>query len=165
MATQLIGETVRIGDREYPASVDVSVNTDTIASDMPTIDPNWRKTDSNGHDHYYVRGYPTLDHIVDRQHWCEGNEGLGPHDPHWSVDESHYECLECRERIEPGLRPPGWSVEIVTSRDISVTVTEPVEYVEAEGSVRDLAGRFIPLRQDHASGEYPRTMFAFVPAA
>lgn len=77
-----------------------------VAMGVTTADDKWRGTDSNGHEHYYERGYPTLDLIVDAEHWCDGREGLYSHDPHMAVDESHYECKLCREVVEPGTLPP-----------------------------------------------------------
>lgn len=45
--------------------------------------------------------------MVDESHWCEGDEGIAPHDPHEAVDAAHYECAQCRETVEPKLDPPG----------------------------------------------------------
>jgi hypothetical protein len=79
-----------------------------VTSDRPQSDPNWRYTDRNGHEHRYDRGYPTLDLVVDAEHWCDGNEGYARHDPHMHVDEAHYECKVCRESIKPKMFPPGY---------------------------------------------------------
>jgi len=72
----------------------------------PTPNERWRTTDSNGHEHYYDHGYPTLDEVIDAQHWCNGTEGFALHDPHMQIDEWHYECKLCREVIEPDYDPP-----------------------------------------------------------
>lgn len=75
---------------------------------IPTVDESWKFTDAAGHEHYYERFvYPTLDYVIDAQHWCNGNEGLGPHDPHMAIDESHYQCKLCGEVILPGQHPAG----------------------------------------------------------
>jgi hypothetical protein len=79
-----------------------------VTSDRPSSDPNWRYTDRNGHEHRYDHGYPTLDLVVDAEHWCDGNEGYARHDPHMHVDEAHYECLICREVVKPGKLPPSY---------------------------------------------------------
>jgi hypothetical protein len=89
-------------------SIDMQRDVIDVTSNHYTADPDWRHTDRQGHEHRYERGYPTLDLIVDASHWCMGNEGLYAHDQHEAVDESHYECLLCRETIEPGLLPPGY---------------------------------------------------------
>jgi hypothetical protein len=78
-----------------------------VTMGIRTLNPGWRGTDSNGHEHYYEGGqYPTLELIIDAQHWCDGHEGMYNHDPHMAVDESHYECVTCRETVEPGTFPP-----------------------------------------------------------
>jgi hypothetical protein len=77
-----------------------------VTSERATPNEHWTFTDAQGHEHRYDRGYPTLDLVVDAEHWCDGSEGWQPHDEHMVVDESHYECKLCREVIEPALDPP-----------------------------------------------------------
>jgi hypothetical protein len=72
---------------------------------IDTLDPKWRGVDSNGHEHHYEHGYPTLDLVIEASHWCDGDEGIYNHDPHEQIDASHYECLICREVVEPGIIP------------------------------------------------------------
>ena len=114
MATQIRGR-----------GFEVEVRREVIPIEMAwthTIDRDWRATDSNGHEHYYDgRQYPTLELIVDASHWCDGTEGLGLHDPHEAVDESHYECLQCRETVTPGLHPPGHVEYIAGPVDVELT--------------------------------------------
>lgn len=108
---------------------------DTTAG-VPTIDRQWRAADSNGHEHYYDGEryeYPTLDYIIDAEHWCDGTEGIALHDPHMAVDESHYECKICRDTVTPGLHPPGHPTAIpgvtratltaVNSDGVTVTIS------------------------------------------
>lgn len=77
-----------------------------ITFGLPTPNERWTYTDRAGHLHNYLRGYPTLTYIEDAGHWCDGTEGFERHDPHWAVDESHYECPGCGEVIEPLMDPP-----------------------------------------------------------
>ena len=92
-------------------TVTVEQMTETVSTSGPTLDTQWRATDPAGHAHYYDHGYPTLDYIVDASHECDGTEGFMHHDPHTHVDASHYECLICREVVEPGIASPGsWDV-------------------------------------------------------
>lgn len=77
-----------------------------ITSERATPNERWKFTDADGHEHYYDRGYPTLEYVVDVQHWCDGTEGFALHDPHMQVDRGHYECMECRVIIEPLMDPP-----------------------------------------------------------
>lgn len=87
-------------------TLDIQQDSIDTTCGIDTLDPKWRGTDSNGHEHYYERfEYPTLDYIVDAEHWCNGDEGA-PHDPHMATDESHYECKVCREVVKPGIIPP-----------------------------------------------------------
>lgn len=89
-------------------TLDIQQNWIDTTSERPTIDPKWRATDNNGHEHFYEgHAYPTLDYIIDAEHWCDGTEGIALHDPHMAVDESHYECLICREVVKPGSIPGG----------------------------------------------------------
>lgn len=69
-------------------SVEADPNWIDTTAGIPTADPRWRGTDSNGHEHHYDHGYPTLDYVIDAEHWCMGDEGIAPHDPHMAVDES-----------------------------------------------------------------------------
>jgi len=78
----------------------------------PTSREQWRHTDSNGHEHHVdceaiFPAYPTLDFVIDEEHWCEGdeqwcdragdpwtenNEDPPPHEPHMVADTGHFEC-------------------------------------------------------------------------
>lgn len=89
----------------------------------------WRATDSNGHEHRYDKGYPTLRVVVDRSHWCDGHEGMYNHDPHEEVDESHYECLLCGEVVEPAMDPPG------TPKSIPGRISGRIEGPRSDGRV------------------------------
>ena len=88
-----------------------------VTMGVRTADEHWRATDSNGHDHYYKSGYPTLDLVIDESHWCDGREGLYSHDPHEAVDASHYECKTCRETMEPSTHGPGHQVYMAGPSD------------------------------------------------
>lgn len=135
--------------RFNPAPFDLTVTQDWIdvTSEHPTLDERWRATDSNGHEHFYDRGLPTLNLIIDASHWCAGSEGWMSHDPHEHVDESHYECSECGEVIEPGTVPGGTPRSIPGQRVVTLrgvrsdgcTITRPltdaeVDAVQADGS-------------------------------
>lgn len=96
--------------RQQTWTLDVDVEQIPVSMGIETLDPRWQGMDSNGHEHRYDRDrheYPTLDFVIDAQHWCHGDEGTAPHDPHMLVDESHYECKLCREVVKPGMNPPG----------------------------------------------------------
>jgi len=88
-------------------------------------DEHWRFTDVNGHEHAFAKQsaegevwrkgkrrkdrlthYPTLRLIIDRRWTCYEEHGIGlsAPEPH-TVEETHYECRECGERIEPGHGP------------------------------------------------------------
>lgn len=89
----------------------------------------WRATDSQGHEHRWENGYPTLRRVVDESHWCDGHEGMYNHDPHEQVDESHYECLLCGEVVKPAMDPPG------TPKFIPGAVTGTIEGPRSNGLV------------------------------
>ena len=93
-----------IGSGAYSLNIERDVI--EVTSERESLDVTWRYVDSQGHEHRYASGLPTLNHIVDERHWCDGTEGRGNHDPHWHIDESHYECTECGEVVAPGTVPP-----------------------------------------------------------
>ena len=80
-----------------------------VTSLGPKPDKTWRYTDRHGHEHRYVDdryvdgGYPTLIVVDDETWWCDDCE-----DAH---TESHRECRECGERIEPGMTGPSMARE------------------------------------------------------
>jgi hypothetical protein len=92
-----------------------------VTSERESPDERWTFTDSQGHDHRYERGYPTLDLVVDESHWCDGREGIYNHDPHEQIDRSHYECEVCREVIEPAMHPPYHPNQIPGMRSATLT--------------------------------------------
>jgi hypothetical protein len=92
-----------------------------VTSERESPDERWTFTDAQGHDHRYERGYPTLDLVVDESHWCDGHEGIYNHDPHEQIDQSHYECLVCREVIEPAMHPPYHQKHIPGMRSATLT--------------------------------------------
>jgi hypothetical protein len=106
----MISDHIVLGGNNW--TLDIELEAELVTSDTYTADPNWKHTDAEGHEHQYETAYSTLLRIIDKQHWCEGNEGLSPHDPHWQVDEHHYVCKQCAEVIEPRLLHPGTAVMI-----------------------------------------------------
>lgn len=115
--------TMRITSR---GDINVTLDRQTIdvTSDRETADESWRYTDKQGHEHRYNHGYPTLDFIVDAEHWCDGTEGMYNHDPHMVVDEAHYECKLCGQTIKPGIVPPGWPRMIAGPISAEITGTQ-----------------------------------------
>ena len=95
-----------------------------VTSERYTPNERWRYTDRQGHEHYYDHGYPTLDLVIDSEHWCDGSEGWAHHDPHMAVDESHHECKVCREVIEPKLDAPGTRKSIAGMTTVTVEVSD-----------------------------------------
>lgn len=158
------GPVIVIGDRRVSGSFRVKTDYIDVTSDRPTVDPNWRHTDSNGHEHYYDNGYPTLDYIIDERHWCDGREGLYNHDPHWAVDEDHFECLTCREMVKPGTLPAFTPQSIPGTRSMTVTVNADVPLEESTGEVDGTAGRFLPVSRSFDAGRMPTVEFEFVPS-
>ena len=77
-----------------------------VTSEFPSYNESWTFTDAAGHEHRYERGFPTLRHVIDAEHWCNGNEGWMHHDPHMHVDAAHFECVQCGETISPAMDPP-----------------------------------------------------------
>jgi hypothetical protein len=118
----------------------------------------WAATDSHGHRHAFTRParpgreqyindrglrrnhtvpthYPSLYYKIDRWHACDGREGLYSHDPHWAVDESHYECRQCRERIEPAHGPGSKLIPASRKATLTEATTRPPAGWVAEGQL------------------------------
>lgn len=97
-------------------------HTAPIAERSPAPRYGWRDVDSNGHEHYCDNGtLPTLQHVADKEHWCDGTEGMYRHDPHVVVDEFHYECVECGEQVEPDTVRPGTVQHLYLYTDYELT--------------------------------------------
>lgn len=134
-------------------------------------DERWRYTDCAGHEHAYQRQaewldavrprrrcegtktfrdsthYPTLRYVIEREHHCDGREGLYSHDQHWVTDAARYECRQCGEHIRPG-RGPG-SRTMPTGRETylnGVPVTDP-------GRARELFALAVREAGEHAQSE------------
>ena len=101
---------------------------------------DWGETDSRGHRHAFTKpavtgdavwrgkghkppralmrettNYPTLRFVITRWHHCSGRETMYSHDPHDHIDDGHYECRECGERIEPGHGPGSTMIPVSES--------------------------------------------------
>lgn len=98
-----------------------------VTSSYPSWRESWRMTDSNGHEHRYAPGFPTLYEVVDASHWCDGTEGFALHDPHEHEDESHYECAQCGEVIEPDTESP------IFAKSIPGAVSHTLEGFRSDG--------------------------------
>ncbi|WP_252104191.1 hypothetical protein [Streptomyces sp. STCH 565 A] len=79
-----------------------------IASDRPERDPQWRGTDSSGHEHHAAQAdggpvtYPTLQEVAGEPYWCS--------DCRYEHVDTWMECPLCGEKVTPGTRPssPKW---------------------------------------------------------
>lgn len=70
-----------------------------VTSNVPYPDPNWRFTDTAGHEHALTDGgYPTLRWIVDVPEHTQMEDGYLEEYP----EQGHYECASCGEEILPG---------------------------------------------------------------
>ena len=78
-----------------------------FATAGPEADKDWRETDSNGHEHYWDSGWPTLEWVVTGVYWCEMHN-----EEH---EEGEWRCRKCGEHVEPGMRHPGPRVMTVPS--------------------------------------------------
>src|SRR5260221_6154198 len=143
-------------------------------------DELWAFTDAQGHHHLYqgrqVQGelddrakhkkhrevtgwthYATLVLVIDSRRFCDGHEGVYNHDPHW-VEETHYECRQCGQVIEPGHGP--WSKLIPSSRTAyldseRITKERADELITAEGVRRAEQARTDTARKVSRQLGYP----------
>lgn len=106
--------------------------TEVIAftSNAPSRDPDWTYTDKRGHEHHYEGGlYPTLRWVVDETYWCD--------DCQEDHEDGHYECPECGEHIEPGMRDPSGKRELVSGLTSWYLDDEPISEEEAKRLIED----------------------------
>lgn len=68
-----------------------------VTTNAPRPDEAWHFTDTNGHEHYWRDGWPTLEWIVDESGWCQDCQ-----DEH---EEGHWACRRCGESVDPAMRP------------------------------------------------------------
>ncbi len=68
----------------------------------PRPDPSWSFTDTQGHDHHWDDGYPTLTWVQDQEDYTVVEDGELESYPGWG----HYECSICGEEIRPAQRGP-----------------------------------------------------------
>jgi hypothetical protein len=73
-----------------------------VTSNMPRPDPDWRHTDSSGHEHWYQSD--TLRWVIDEEWIDEDND---------ERSSGHYECVRCGEHIRPGLNGPSMFREYI----------------------------------------------------
>jgi hypothetical protein len=98
----------------------------SISNDEP--DPDWTETDSQGHRHYRSTTetggpYPTLQWKPDMVH-CS--------DCHEEEDHGHLVCIQCGERVQPGMRPlppgrnfiPGMTSYLIDGQPVSKQAAE-----------------------------------------
>ncbi|MBO0883672.1 MAG: hypothetical protein J2P17_25720 [Mycobacterium sp.] len=102
-----------------------------VSSGLPRSNPHWTYTDQQGHEHRYDNGYPTLARVVDATHRDEDGD-------EW--EEWHYECPQCRERIEPGTIS-GMFTETVPGRQSYYLNDEPISKERFEKLMQQLKQR------------------------
>jgi hypothetical protein len=97
----------------------VETETVDVTTNAPRPDKDWRETDSNGHEHYWQDGWPTLEWIVDGAYWCEQHQ-----EEH---EEGHYACKVCGEEVKPGMRGPSGIVETIPGMRSYFIDDQPVD--------------------------------------
>jgi hypothetical protein len=110
-------------------SLSIRQDHQTMWTDLPTADPKWEFTDSNGHYHAHSienehDPYPTLDRRSEHVD-CDGSCGGVCEDEGYTV--SKYSCRICKEEIEPGLSPGPHSFTVPGLREWSCTVNARIE--------------------------------------
>jgi hypothetical protein len=107
-------------------SVSVSHGTDALeATCISEPDRAWVSVDAMGHVHHYNQDdiVPTLTRVVDSEGCDEAGE---------SYSLSHYECAQCGERIEPGVKATTntqW-IRGFAKTTIDITTRDPVAIAE-----------------------------------
>jgi hypothetical protein len=123
----IIGEGVSmsfIRDGEFGELV-ISTEQVEITSMLPRPDHLWRHTDRQGHEHYWTDdGYPTLRRVDDETYWCGDCD-----DEH---TDSHWECAQCGERVEPGMSGPSGFREFIPGPTSYTLNGEPISKERAE---------------------------------
>lgn len=141
-----------IGDK-LPLTLNIERDWIDATCGIDTLDADWVGTDRNGHEHRAKGGYPTLNYIVDKQHWCDGHEGIYNHDPHMAVDEAHYECKTCGVIVEPGIIPAGTPLFVPGSTSATVHGYR-TDGAEIDGWVTEDEARTIPSMSAEAMQQF-----------
>lgn len=83
--------------RHGPLTIRMTTEQLEVTSMLPTPDPDWRWTDSHGHEHRWTM--QTFVWIRDEPDWMDvdGEEYPG---------EGHYACPLCGDHVTPGMRGP-----------------------------------------------------------
>jgi hypothetical protein len=84
-----------------PLTLEIHVDMIDVTMGRDAIDFEATVNCGNGHAVHMRRAR----YVVDASHWCDGTEGAFDHDPHETVDQSHYECPDCSVVIEPVIIP------------------------------------------------------------
>lgn len=69
-----------------------------VTSSAPKMDPNWAYVDRAGHPHTYASRGVSFAVVVDGTEWC--------HDCNEHHTMEHFECVDCTEKINPGMTGP-----------------------------------------------------------
>lgn len=128
-------------------SLDVNVEQIEVTSNMPRRDPAWEHTDGQGHNHRYDGSeLPTLVWVVDTEDYIV-DEGDG----YWEEypGTGHYECRQCGEVIQPGMRPPSMFREYVPGAKTATLTCDGVPYYLTMEQWDDLTRR-MSLTRDHS---------------
>ena len=103
-----------------------------VTSNAPRTDEAWTYTDERGHEHYWRDGYPTLQWVTEDTYWCSDCDD--EHD-----DGGHWECRECGETVEPGMRPPSMYREFMPGPTSYFLNDEPVTAAQARAFIAEHA--------------------------
>lgn len=118
----------------------VEVEQIEITSNAPRTDPAWKHVDKQGHVHAYGEhgSLPTLTWVVDYEGGVYCDEDGYPEE---YPDKGHWECVQCGEHIEPGMRGPSLFREYMPGRVNATLHTDGADYWVTGDQVEGLQNR------------------------
>lgn len=121
-----------------------------VTSNGPRPDPSWLHTDANGHEHRWVDGeLPSLRWVVDEEDYVVVEDGY----PEEYPGSGHYECTQCFERVEPGMRGPSGFREFIPGPVHCTLDGQPISREDAQALIEE--ARAIVRRSTDISGLVP----------
>ena len=125
--------------RQGDWSIEVWADQIEVTSSLPQPDPNWRHTDTNGHEHWHKSD--TLLWVIDEEWIDEDN---------YEASSGHYECRQCGEHIVPGLIGPSPFREYISGMTYAEAThsdgrrvdlsAEQIDQLRSAASIEDVLG-------------------------
>jgi len=121
-----MGSALRLPDGRR---IEVVTDMIDVTSSLPRPDEKWTYTDRAGHEHHWSDdAWPTLRQVIDDVYWVLDDDGY----EEYKEEEFHWECVQCGEHIEPGMRGPSMFKEYMPGHTSYFLDGEEITHEQAE---------------------------------